>query len=99
LAWFFGGFFQEAGKDAYVRLKRLRERAAQAPSAVAQAVGEVQVRSAAGGPAVELGSAFRYDDGTEDAVDALRRLDWERFESGGVLRWSPERRAWSLEDD
>jgi hypothetical protein len=91
LSMFFSGFMGEAGKDAYVKLKRLVGRAKSAPGEVAQAVGELQVRSARGGPSVEMDPSL-----PDEALESLCAIDWDAFDESAVLRWSEDRREWVL---
>lgn len=89
LGLFFQGFFQESGKDAYRKLKTLLVRAMLAPSEVAQAVGEVRIRAADGGPTLQLASEL-----PEVAVAQLRDLDWSVYSEDAVLSWDRVRSRW-----
>jgi hypothetical protein len=85
LAAFFHTLASEAAKDAYQPLKQWVKDvfAARGGSPAHLSVEDVE------GSRVSVGSNL-----PEEALEALARLDWSQFPSGGDLHWSESRQEW-----
>jgi hypothetical protein len=86
---FFDSFLSAAGDDAYAGVKQWVKDIRAARSGQ----GSISVR-----PPDGRGIVFEADI-PEEALDALRNIDWSKTRSGD-LHWSPRRREWvSIFDD